>query len=77
MRFGYTATIALKILIGYLPDELHTWLDDSWYAALETQMGAPIGDFANQVAGSVIWLFARAEEALALVPTIKHLRTAS
>ena len=77
MRFGYTTTIALRILIGYLPDELQTWLDDSRYASIEAQTGSPIGDFADQVAGPVAWLVARAEEALALLPTIEHHRSAS
>ncbi|NJO35736.1 MAG: phosphotransferase, partial [Rhodospirillales bacterium] len=45
VRFGYTATIALRIVIGYLPDDLHTWLDDSWCASLEARTGSPIGDF--------------------------------
>ena len=77
VRFGYTTTIALRILIGYLPDDLHTWLDDSRYASIEAQTGSPIGDFADQVASPVTWLVARAEEALALLPTIEHHRAAS
>jgi Phosphotransferase enzyme family len=72
VRFGYTTTIALRIVIGYLPDDLHTWLDDSWYASMEAQMGLPIGEFADQVASPVTWLVARAEEALALLSTIEH-----
>lgn len=77
VRFGYLTTIALRIVIGYLPDDLHTWLDDSWYASVEAQTGSPIGDFADQVAVPVAWLVARAEEALTLVPTIEHHRSAS
>jgi hypothetical protein len=67
IRFGYTATIALKILIGYLPDELRQWLDDSWYAAYEEQTGSSIGDFADRVADSLGWLVERGEEAIALL----------
>jgi hypothetical protein len=77
VRFGYTTTIALRILIGYLPDDLHTWLDDSWYASVEAQTGSPIGDFADQVAEPVTWLVTRAEEALALLSTIEHQLAAS
>ena len=77
VRFGYTATIALRILIGYLPDELHTWLNESWYANVEAQTGSPIRDFADRVAVPVEWLVACGNEALALLPRIEHQLTAS
>ena len=77
MRFGYAATIALRILIGYLPDDLHTWLDESWYANVEAETGSPMSDFADRVADGVEWLVARGEEALALLPRIEHQLAAS
>lgn len=72
VRFGYTATIALKILLGYLPDELRLWLDESWYSAYEEQTGSSIGDFANRVADPLGWLVERGEEALALLPDMQR-----
>jgi hypothetical protein len=68
VRFGYTATIALRILLGYMPDELRVWLDESWYAAYEEQTGMRIDDFADRVADPLGWLVERAEEAVALLP---------
>lgn len=74
VRFGYTATIALKILIGYLPDELRTWLDESWYGAYEEQAGSSIDEFAERVSEPLGWLVERGEEALSLVPEVhRHL----
>lgn len=77
VRFGYTATIALRIVIGYLPDDLHTWLHGSWFANVEAQTGSPISDFADRVAVLVAWLVACGEEALALVPRIENQLEAS
>jgi hypothetical protein len=70
VRLGYTAEIALKIVIAYLPGLLWGMLDESWYAAFEQNSGMTIETLADHEAERVRWLLDRGEEALELVRPI-------
>lgn len=63
-RLGYRATMALKVVIGYLPGVLGTWLDESWYARYEQYTGQPIEVYAARYGDALRWLLLRGEEAL-------------
>lgn len=66
VRLGYTAEMALKMVIAYLPGMLWGMLDHSWHADYETQSGSIIAALADAQANHTRWLLLRGLEALDL-----------